>query len=122
MAEGTKGGAGTIEPPAKTVEKKGEKKAHHDASGINPRIGEIVRYVLGEGPRKGEARAAIVTFVHKDASEEHPGCVNLTMFAGTPKDYPKAADGTPTICPARDYDADGAPGTWHREGDPAAQD
>lgn len=95
--------------------------APSDETGRPPRrpmLGEIVHFVLLDGPWRGYHRAAIVTGAFLG------GAVNLTVFLDQAIDVPPElqTDGTaPPMSPfeplarvwSPTYDADGTPGTWH---------
>jgi hypothetical protein len=123
MADESKGGAAVATKPESKQQQKPQPQkpaaavvapADAPVADPEPKLGEIVFYVLAEGPNKGQRRPAIVTFIWPD------GGVNLICFPGKANDFASAANGGPTPMPGRTYDPDGAPGTWHRDDDPAA--
>jgi len=78
-----------------------------------PSIGRIVRYVLADGPQKGESRAAMIVRVWSDT------CVNLLVFLDGYNDISQMAlqlgaksEPTEMRVTSCSYDADRKPGCW----------
>lgn len=79
------------------------------ASPVKPTIGRNIRYVLTQGIRRGEPKAAIVTQVWNGLPAYQHSEVNLTVFPDLAND--EGAEKYATSVP---YDPTGTePGTWH---------
>lgn len=72
---------------------------------MKPSVGRIVHYVLDEGERAGETRAAIVVAVFGERC-------NLRVFFDTPNDDKLLAGGDWRGSRLND-ETTKAPGTWH---------
>jgi hypothetical protein len=80
----------------------------------DPMLGGIVIYVLPDGPRKGEPRAAIISRVWQPAGHETaPGMSNLCVIRDQADDFPVGLEGAYVGVGSVLYDPSGKPGTWH---------
>ncbi len=79
-------------------------------SKVPPTLGRNIRYVLREGIRRGQPRAAIITATWEDIAAYQCSEVNLTVFLDLANDPGTGAEHYGTSVP---YDPDKAPGTWH---------
>ncbi len=93
-----------IEPP------RGENAKAEIIQMPKPSLGRIVHFVLAEGERRGEHRAAIITSVWSLSA------INLQVFRDQADDTPGYAsvEAMPTLrCLLVRHDENKAPGTWH---------
>lgn len=78
-------------------------------SPVKPTLGRNIRYVLTQGIRRGEARAAIITAVWTGIPTYVDSQINLTVFADLAND-----EGAEKFATSAPYDPTGKePGTWH---------
>ena len=72
--------------------------------------GRTVHYVLPDGPRRGEHRAAIISYIHDHVA----GLVNLHVLLNGVMDYPhKDYPGNSWLVEKVEFSEAGAEGKWH---------
>lgn len=87
-----------------------------------PARGDHVDFVLPVGPRQGEDRLAIVSWVFPDDEDMQKGLVDLHIF-GLPGDHPNVTSTHLVRFAQRvPYSQQRQPGTWHWPGEAGESD